>query len=467
MAMAEETKVAILGGGVTGLCAAFYLAKAYGRDGVLLLEASDYVGGHTRTEHVDGFLCDRGSNGFLNREPLTLQWVENLGLSDRLRTANEAAAHRFILKNERLMEVIGPPKFLLTSLLSVRGRLRLMCEPLIKPKRDDAPESIWDFAARRIGREAADMMVSPMVTGIFGGDAHQLSLAHCFPRMAAMEREYGGLVKALIAKKRENKAASPIGPAGVLTSFDKGMGFLPESAAAKLADRIRPQTKVVGLRWQDGCYSVDTEPGMTIRAESVVVAVPAYAAAPIVAGLDDNLAQALDAIAYADILVICTGHRREEIQHDLNGFGFLVPRNQHKRVLGCIWTSSLFPNQAPKDWALLRTMYGGYTDPEVLNLSDLELMDYLKKEVGSILGFDRNPELIRIYRHKRGIPQYLLDHEQHMETIEAAERRFPGLVFAGNAYRGVGLNDCVVSAHRAITQLTGTPATEERREASP
>ena len=225
--MKLETRVAVLGGGVTGLCAAHYLSKAFGPDNVRLLEASDYVGGTTRTENIEGFLCDWGPNGFLNREPLTLDWIDDLELSPELVTANEAAAHRFILKNDRLMEVVGPPKFLVSPLLSAKGRARLLCEPLIKSKSNDDVETIWNFAARRIGREAADIMVSAMVLGVYGGDAKQLSLAHCFPRMAAMEKEHGTLFKALLAKRRQTSTASPMRPSCVFTTFQQFIGSNP------------------------------------------------------------------------------------------------------------------------------------------------------------------------------------------------------------------------------------------------
>jgi len=458
--MVEETRVAVLGGGVTGLCAAHYLAKAFGRGNVLLLEASDYIGGQTRSDNIDGFSCDWGPNGFLDREPLTLKWIEDLGSAHELLRCNESAAHRFIFKDGRLHEVVGPPRFLFAPLLSPMGRLRLCCEPLIKAKRDDAPESVWDFAARRIGREAADLMVTPMVSGVFGGDAKQLSLEHCFPRMADMERRYGGLVKALIAIKKVDKSASPLGPRGTLTTFHRGIGFLPDAAVRPLSDRIRTQTPVTGLFRTDGAYRIQTSAGLTVSAAAVVVALPAHAAAAVAAGLDADCSVALRAIAYADIAVLCTGYRRENVGHDLNGFGFLVPRNQGLRVLGCLWSSSIFPGRAPEGWVQLRTMYGGYTDPDAIRLSDNELIAHLRHEVHPLLQIGGEPEFVRVYRHRPGIPQYLLGHGERLRAIAAAEQRFPGLAFAGNAYRGVGLNDCVVSALRAVDALQKKPNVE-------
>ena len=451
--MRIEVDTAVIGGGVSGLCAAHYVARRQGEESVILLEASDHPGGTTRTSVEEGYLLDWGPNGFLNREPRTLQWVEDLGVSDKLVTANDAAARRFILKNGQLMEILPPPRFLATPLLSVPGRARLCFEPLIKGKRDNRPETIWDFAARRIGREAADMLVGPMVSGVFGGDAHQLSLAHCFPRMAAMEREHGSLFKALLAKKRENNSASPMGPSGVLTTFQEGIGFLPLHAASRLGGHIRLNAPATSVTHANGAFHVEVADGMQVTARSVVMAAPAFAAARLLSRLDDAIASALDRIAYAGIAVVCTGYSREAVGHDMNGFGYLVPRNQGKRALGCLWTSSIFPHQAPAEKVLLRTMIGGFTDPDALRLSDSELLDIVKREVHPLLSVSREPELLRIFRHEQGIPQYLLHHGECLEAVEAAEIRWPGLLFAGNAYRGVGLNDCVLSALRAVEAL--------------
>lgn len=452
--MGADVQVLIIGGGVTGLCAATYAVKAFGAENVLLLEASDCAGGQTGTDTDEGYSCDWGPNGFLDREPKTLEWVEELGLTGELQPCDAAAAHRFILKDGRLVEVVGPPAFLLAPLLSVRGRLRLLCEPLVHAKRGDQPESIWDFAARRIGREAADTLVTPMVSGVFGGDAHALAMAECFPRMAAMEREHGSLFAALRAKRKANPNASAAGPAGTLTSFQGGIGRLPQAASRHLADCIEYGAAVTSIADRQGVFRVTTQRGTALTAQHVICAAPAYAAAEMLRESDPGLADALGGIPYASIAVVCTGYRRNKVGHDLDGFGFLVPRNQGKRVLGSIWTSSVFPGRAPNGGVQLRTMYGGYTDPGAVDLKDSELLDLLAREVHPVLDIRSEPDFVRVYRWRRGIPQYTLGHHRRLEDIEAGERRHPGLLFAGNSYRGVGLNDCVVSARRAMDAIT-------------
>lgn len=450
--MSQETEILILGAGVSGLCAAFYAVREFGSEAVTVLEADAFPGGTARTEHVDGFTCEWGPNGFLDREPKTLEWIEHVGLGEKLVRVDKLAAHRFIVKNGRLHEVKPPPGFLLSPLLSVRGRARLLCEPLIPGKRDDGPESIWEFAARRIGREAADMMVTPMVSGIFGGDAKQLSLEHCFPRMAEMEKKYGGLFKAMRAMRKSGSSA--MGPVGTLTSFREGIGLVGTTAAEHLAGRIRFGVRATAISARrGGGFEVQTSNGGAYTARAVVVAVPAFAAARMCESLDARLGGALEGIAYAGLTVLCTGFRRDKVHHDLNGFGFLVPRVEQRRVLGCLWDSSLFPNRAPEAYVLFRSMFGGFTDPEAVSLSEGRLLEYFDQEVRPLIRAEGAPELVRVYRHERGIPQYLLGHGTRLRAIESAEEHFPGLIFSGNAYRGIGLNDCVLSAHRAVEHV--------------
>jgi protoporphyrinogen/coproporphyrinogen III oxidase len=452
--MKREKQVIVIGGGITGLCAAYYLAKKLGRENVILLEAENRVGGTTRSDVVDGYACDWGPNGFLDREPATLEWISELGLSNALIRAEKSAKHRFIYTKGRVTEAVGPPKFFFSPMLSVKGRLRLMCEPLIPGKHDHTGESIWKFAARRIGKEAADTLVGPMVTGIFGGDARVLSLEHCFPRMAATEREYGSLTKALIAKKLQKKAVSPTGPSGTLTSFKEGIGRLAVEAANALGEVVRTGVRVANIsRLNEGLYAVATANGSVFHARAVVVAAPAYAAAEFCRELDASVSKVLAAIEYANITVVCTGYKAQDVQGERNGFGFLVPRQEGLRILGCLWTSSFFPEQAPAGRVLLRTMIGGYTDPEAIRLSDEELLDLVLRELHPIMKISSQPEYTRILRWPRGIPQYLLGHGEILRKLDAAEERHPGLAFAGNAYRGVGLNDCVLSALRASNQV--------------
>ncbi|MCH7910843.1 MAG: protoporphyrinogen oxidase [Candidatus Hydrogenedentes bacterium] len=356
---------AVIGGGISGLCLAHRLVHAHSQDDVVVLEASDYAGGHIRTEEVDGYLLDWGPNGFLDREPLMLEWVEELGLGGELIRANEASAHRFLLLGDQLRELKPLPAFLFSRLLSPLGIARLLREPLVRAKRDGAAESIWDFAARRIGPEAADTLVSAMVLGVYGGDAKALSLEHCFPRMAAMEREHGGLFKAMLAKRKGGAGTgSAMGPGGTLTSFNGGIGTLVKQVAQALGERVRTNARVEAIEQAGHGYRVRLEGGETLDSDKVVLALPAFAAAELSKAFDKTLSEALASIVYAPIAVVCTGYEKAKVRHNLDGFGYLVPPNQQKSVLGCIWTSSVFPQTTPDAKVQLRTMIGGALEPD-------------------------------------------------------------------------------------------------------
>jgi len=456
----EQFHTVVVGGGIAGLACAHRIARELGRDRVRLLEASEYLGGHVRTTRESGYQLDWGPNGFLNREPAMLEWIRELGLEGDLVQADQAAARRFLLLKGRLVELVGPPKFLVAPLLSVRGRARLALEPLIRAKRDESPESVFDFAARRIGREAAETLVSAMVLGIFGGDAKQLSLEHCFPRMAAMEREHGGLLKAMMARRKSAKGGGPMGPGGALTSLRGGIGRLAERAAEELGSIAQRRTAVTEIEKSDGGFVVhfghaDSRPS-PVHCEKIVLAVPAYVAAELMRGLAADAAARFAAVKYAALAVVCCAFPRERVRHDLNGFGYLVPPGEGRETMGCLWTTSIFPGAGPEGKVLLRTMVGGALHPECAERADDELLAIVKRDVFDALGASGAPELTRIFRYARAIPQYGLDHGAVLQAAEYAERANPGLYFAGNAFRGVAMIDCVADAFRVAERvLTG------------
>ena len=444
----------IIGGGISGLCTAHRLIHHHDQPDTLLLEASDTPGGHIRTEHVEGYSCDHGPNGFLDREPTTLDWVGQLGLSPQLIQANEAAAHRFLLLDEDLVELKPPPAFLFTKALSLRGKLRLLREPLQKGPVGDYAESIYDFAARRIGHEAAATLVSAMVLGIYGGDAKQLSLEHCFPKMAAMERDHGTLYRAMkAAKKQSESGGTPMGPGGTLTTFKGGIETLVKRAAESLGDNLRINAPAQTITKDGAGYKVTLENGETHQADRLILATPAYAATTILKDLDTALSTALNRIPYVPIAVICTGYDREDVEHDLNGFGYLVPPNQGRDILGCIWSSTIFPHSAPGDKVLLRTMIGGAIEPQAIQETDDQLLERIRLDVHVTLGVRSAPQMLRIYRHPRGIPQYGLDHAKILTEIDNAQTRHPRLHITGNAYKGIGMNDCVREAYALADRI--------------
>jgi protoporphyrinogen/coproporphyrinogen III oxidase len=439
----------IIGGGISGLTAARDVIRRRPEWSVTVLETEDRPGGTIRTERVAECLCEWGPAGFLTNVPFTRDLALELGLGDRLLPARDAAENRYLWVRGALRPVpLKPPAFLRSDLLTVRGRARVLAEPLVPKRRSGTDESVFGFASRRIGREAAATLVDAMVSGIYAGDSTNLSLRSTFPRMMDMEERYGSLIRAMIAlKKAKTKSGGPAGPGGVLTSFDGGMEVLIEALAKTLGPRLLTGARVTGVSRQGSEYVIEalvSGTPRTWRAKQLVLAVPSYIAAKLVHSFAPGLSSELEHIPYAGLSVACLMYRRSQVRHPLNGFGFLVPRDQGLRILGAIWVGSVFPSHVPEDRVLLRVMLGGARDPEGPMLSENRTLDIAHGDVGRALGgIDGAPMTTRMFRHPKAIPQYVLGHPERLERIERELAKYGGLQLAGNAYRGIGVNDCV------------------------
>jgi len=444
-------RIAIVGAGIAGLSLAHALVReSEDRADVHVFEAAGRVGGNLRSERIDGFLCEHGANGFLDSEPATLALVDALGIGDRVLPSNDAARKRFIFRNGRLHPLPGGPVGFLTSpLLSVRGRARVLTEPFAHG-RPAGDESIHAFAARRIGTEAADVLIDSMVSGIFGGDARRLSLRACFPKMWQMETDHGGLVRALIARSRTRRASGSVGaPAGRLTSFKDGIEELPLAIARALGSRVSLNTQVIGLAAPDavrGEWVLTLGTGSERSADIVVLTGPPGHAAGLTAGFDHALATTLRDIPSAPMAVVCLGFDGGALDRQLDGFGFLVPRGEGVRSLGALWDSSVYAGRADEDHALIRVMLGGARDANAPSLSDDELLGIARADLNTTMGLTTVPMFTRVIRHPIGIPQYTEGHLDRLARIEERLAAWPGLFVAGNGYRGVAINACVADA---------------------
>lgn len=447
-------RVVVIGGGVAGLATAHALLHRRPGLDLVLLEADDRLGGNIRTSIEDGFTLEWGVNGFLNNVPETLELVEEIGMTPDLLPSNQSAAKRFLFRGGRTWEIpLTPPAFFRSGLLSRRGRLRILREPFARP-RPAGDETVFAFAARRIGPEAARVLVDAMVSGVYAGDSRVLSLKSTFPRMEEMERVHGSLVKALIARQREARRSGttptggPAGPAGALTSFRTGMESLVTRLGERIGrERIRLGTPVTAIERgsHDGPYMVRTATG-EFPCDHLVVAAPARHAARFVQSLDAFLAKELEGIAYAGLVVVALAWDETDLTAAPDGFGFLVPRGEGLRILGCLWDSSVFPRRAPAGRVLVRAMIGGAQDPEAAGLPDEELLAITRRDLGLSMGIHATPRLVRIYRHSLGIPQYLVGHAERLARIDERLKALPGIALAGNSYRGVAVNNCAKEA---------------------
>jgi oxygen-dependent protoporphyrinogen oxidase len=441
----------VIGGGIAGLSCAVEILRVAPGTSLILLESERRLGGNIRTTREDGFTIEWGVNGFLDNVPETLALIERIGLRDAVAPAGDAAGRRFIFRSGRLHEIpLKPPAFLASPLLSVRGRLRVLGEPFAR-RRPDGDETVFAFASRRIGREAAKILVDSMVSGVYAGDSRVLSLESTFPRMAEMEREHGSLVRALIARRRTARhaarAGGPAGPAGVLTSLRDGM----ESWIDRLAERIGPgrirmENPVLAVAREGGGFVVRTA-AERFDARRLIVATPARGAAVFLRPLDAALAAELEGIAYAGLAVVGLAYRVEDLAGGApEGFGFLAPRGEGLRILGCLWDSSIFAQRAPSGWVLLRAMIGGAQDPEAVRLDDASLIEIVRGDLRSSMGILEPPRAHWIFRHPLGIPQYTVGHGQRLQRISRSLGGLAGLHLTGNSYRGVAINNCVKEA---------------------
>ncbi|MCP4603845.1 MAG: protoporphyrinogen oxidase [Proteobacteria bacterium] len=444
--------VIVIGGGISGMAVAYRLKRDH-RISVTVLESADRPGGKAQTEVADEFTCEEATNGWLDKEQAMRDLIRSLALETRVQPSDPAAGRRFIFRNGALREIkMHPLKFMTSSVLPLGARFRLAIEPLIKKGPSDKDETLQDFAVRRLGRGALDILVGPMASGVYAGDPSRMSLKACFGKVSNLEQQHGGLIKGMIALKKAEKAAGrdpsivQAGPSGRLTSFKGGMAELVQALAHALGSDLRTGCRVIGVTpYKKGGFEVTVEGHDSLRADAVISAAPAWAATSFLKTLDEDAAGAFGEIPYPALDVICLGFRRDQVIHDLNGFGFLVPRGQGKTILGSLWTSSIFPGRAPEDFVLIRAMIGGMLESQVAGWTDNQVIDTVRSELENILGIPASLEPIfkRLYRHKKAIPQYHIGHGDLIDRIQRAEERHRGFFAAGNAINGIGVVDCV------------------------
>ncbi len=469
-------RVVVVGGGISGLSAALNLKDLSGSVPggleVTVLEASGRPGGNIRTERLDGFTMEWGPNGYLDNVPTTPALVRRLGLDEQVQKADEAAARRYLYRNGRLhLLPLGPLGFLKSPVLTLSGRLRVFLEPFVRAKRDGRDETIYGFVRRRLGHEMATVLIDAMVSGVFAGNIHELSLASSFPKMAAMEIEHGGLVRAMIAGMRDRRAArrevearrqrgeeveeltqpgGPAGPGGTLTSFRSGLDVWTDALLSELTGQVALNSRVAAIIGPDAtrprAWNLTTEAGDNHDADVVVLTIPSPQAAPLLTELDRELGRAVSDIPTASLAVVALGYSEADIDRPPDGFGFLVPRGEGIRMLGCLWDSSVFPGRAAPGRVLLRAMIGGAHDPRAVDLDDDTLLEIVREELSKVMGLDAKPVVTRVFRHPLGIGQYTVGHGERMKTIHARLEDLPGLWLAGSSYYGISMNNCIQKA---------------------
>ncbi len=451
----EAIDAVVVGGGIAGLAAAYELRQR--GVAVQLLEAAPRLGGVIVTERVDGWVIDGGPDALLVHKPAAVDLCRELGLGDRLvptllpRTA-------YVLREGRLCPLaegsfLGFPvsftALAASSLFTWAGKLRMACEIAI-PRGGGDDESIAAFVRRRFGEEATDYLAEPLLSGIHAGDAERLSLAALFPQLRDAERRAGSVLRSLRALRVRPS------PRGAFVSLRGGVGELVEAVGAALGPgTVRLSTRVTGVR-RSGVFTIETASG-TLATRTLIVSVPAWAAAGLLRGMDATLARLCDAMPYASTATVALGYRREQIRHPLNGTGFVVPRVERSPLLAATWVTSKWPGRAPEGCALVRGFLGGGRDPQRLEHSDDELVATARDALTEVLDIEGDPLLVRLYRFARQSPQYEVGHLQRLAAIEERLTSIPGLFLTGSGFRATGIPDCIAdgraSAARAAEYL--------------
>ena len=452
--------IIVIGGGISGLAAAHRLTEL-SRTGstayrVTLLEASDRLGGVIATEHADNLLLELGPDSYITDKPAALRLCERLGLADRLIAPQHGALKLYTVHRGALEPL--PEGFLLMAptrvgsvlrspLFSWGGKLRMGLEPLVSRRPDGGDESLASFVRRRLGREVLDRVAQPLIGGIYASDPESLSLAAAMPRFPEMERNHGSVILgSRQAQKRRAQAAGETGARwSLFVSIDGGMEVLVRRIEETLGPGVvRLGETVRELSWNPDArrWRVDTGHG-SVEGDAVICTLPAFAAAQALAPLDSDLAGELGAIPFSSTATINLAYRRSDIAHPLDGYGFVVPHVEHRKIMACTFSSVKYAGRAPEDTALLRCFAGGALQPDLLDQPDELLEAQVREDLEALLGISGTPILCRTTHYPDCMPQYNVGHLDRIERIEARLKRFPTLVLAGKSYRGVGIADCI------------------------
>lgn len=444
-------RLVILGGGMTGLSAAWRARSLSPNVEITVIEKERALGGKIQTESREGFLLEAGADGFLSRKPAGMGLCKELGITDMLRAQAARKGRSFVMRAHKLhplpegfsglvpanMEALKE-----TQLLSEEGKRRVMQEPSIPARRDLEDEAVSHFMIRRFGKEVFEALIEPLLAGIYAGDADVLSLNATFPHLRELELRHGSVLAGL-------RPPTPSGLPAFLT-FGNGMAELPRRLSCALSGvRLLTATAARAIARDAKAWRVELSTGSAQEADAVIVTVPSTVAAGLLSGVDKELADALAGIPCASTAVVHLGFEQKDVLHDLDGYGYVIPRVEGSEILACTWTSSKWDDRAPPGKVLLRLYFGRFAHQDVLRQSDAELADAALDELRRTMGIASRPILVRVFRWRNAMPQYTLDHPSRLRVIDARCAGLEGMYLAGASYRGVGYPDCTESGFAA------------------
>lgn len=465
-------KVIVIGGGIAGLSAGYHLQKMAHQNSLeldlTLLEAGQDWGGKITTDRHEGFVIEGGPDTFLATKPAGVALCRELGLEERLNGTNPDQRNTYVLHQGQLeplpdgLTMMIPTRFgpmIRTGLLSWLAKARMGLDFFLPPQPLNGDESLGAFVSRRLGRDAYERLIEPLMSGIYAGDGDKLSLQSTFPYLRDMELEYGGLVKGALAMRRKRAQrglAKRKGSRSIFLTPRSGLAEIIEALVERLevaGANLRTQAAVKRVVEFDNGYRIELADGEVLDTGGVILATPAYVSGELLSGINPHLGQDLQAIPYVSTATISLAYRESDLPRRLDGYGYVIPRREGRRALACTWTSTKFPHRAPEGYALLRVFVGRAGQEDDIPQDEAGLLAVAQEELLLTLGITAQPVYTRVYYWDRAMPQYNLGHPQRLERIDAAVEKLPALALAGNGYRGIGIPDCIHSGEVAAGQV--------------
>ena len=469
----SRRRIAVLGGGISGLTAAYVLARARQAGAPIeefLIEAKDRLGGVIQTENVDGFVIEAGPDSFLTEKPEAAALCRELGIGDSLLGSNDSERRTYILHHGKLtplpdgLMLLVPTRLwpmVNTPLLPLRSKVAMASEWMMPPSNSHDDESVADFVRRHFGSAMLDNIADPLLAGVYGGDSALLSARSVLNRFWKMEKKHGSLTRAVLQARRQRKADAKKGGADkprvappLFTTLKHGLGQMTETLIKNLeGTRLHTGQRVVTIDIEatgsGPRYQIRCDGNVSYAADAIVMAMPAHACSRLLTGIDPALAESLGAVPYNSAMTVALAYDEETAKLLPPGFGFLVPRKESRRLLACTFVQGKFAHRAPQGKALLRCFLGGSRDQEVLKLSDQEIVALVRHDLASILKLKIEPLFHRVHRWPASMAQYHVGHEEAVARITARMENHPGLALAGNAFSGIGISDCVRTGRAA------------------
>ncbi len=461
-------RIVIVGGGIAGLSSAYYAKKNIPDALITVIESESHWGGKITTDRVsldDGqFIIEGGPDSFLATKHWGVALCKELGLGERLHGTNPHKKNTYILSKGRLLPLpdglammipTNIEAMLKTRLVSWFGKARMGLDFLLPAKAVNGDESLGAFVSRRFGREAYENLTEPLMSGIYAGDGDQLSLASTFPYLRDLEIKYGSLARGALQIRKQSNGKSVQGSRSAFLTPTTGLAEIIEALVSYLKEHdadLQLNTRVATIaRRTPDTWNITLDTGETLTADGIIIAAPAFAAAQILASFDSALANDLKSIPYASTATVSLAYRQSDLTHELDGYGYVIPRREGRKTLACTWTSTKFPHRAPVGYALLRVFIGraGQNIPWNKNA----LLALAKEELRLTLSITAEPLLHRVFMWENAMPQYNLGHPEILERINVALENHPSLALAGNGYRGIGIPDCIHSGELAVNKI--------------